>query len=345
MLTFKKRLNRLFIFTFFLLFATQSLATVQQKLFAQVELFDKCEVFKNSICSTDIRRSDNLLVTSSSTGNVELWYFDQGRQSQLPHPEGVPTVTFSHDGKLVATGSYDNKVRVWRVATAELLNTFIGHEKMVTNVVFSPDDQYLASTSADDSVRLWHLHSKQNKTLKKHIGDVWGLAFSPDGSKLFTGGEDHNIEVWHTETGENLTTLSAHNGAVLSLAFSHDGNWLASGGDDYTVKLWNANTLEVINTFEDDAYSIYDLEFSPDDTMLASGGRDQGLFGEILQYHFNYKGSGDDVSVRIWSPNSGEVIQHLTGHFDDLDTVHFSATGEQLVTSGVDGRVILWQVK
>ena len=68
----------------------------------------------------------------------------------------VEAVVFSPDGKLIASGSNDNTVRLWDSSTEAALQTLKGHSGFVTAVMFSPDSKLVASTSWDTTIRLWN---------------------------------------------------------------------------------------------------------------------------------------------------------------------------------------------
>jgi WD40 repeat protein len=64
-------------------------------------------------------------------------------------------VTFSPDGRRLASASYDNTIKFWDSASGHLLRTLTGHSNIVTSVAFSPDGRTLASGSEDKTIKLW----------------------------------------------------------------------------------------------------------------------------------------------------------------------------------------------
>ena len=73
----------------------------------------------------------------------------------------VSSVSFSPDGQTLASGSWDNTVRLWGRAADRPSLVLQGHEQFVTSVAFSPDGHTLASGSWDKKVRLWQAGSGQ----------------------------------------------------------------------------------------------------------------------------------------------------------------------------------------
>ncbi len=178
---------------------------------------------------------------------VKLWS-RSGRflKTLKGHTGGIYGVSFSPDGKIIATSSKDNTVKLWS-REGQLLKTLEGHTGWVWNVTFSPDGQLMASASEDHTVILWHRDGtlfKQFKTLKDHTARVSDVTFSPDGKLIATGSADATIKFWNLD-GLLLATLEEHKDRVMSVSFSPDGTTLASTSVDGAVKLWNLKNFKL----------------------------------------------------------------------------------------------------
>ena len=156
-------------------------------------------------------------------------------------------MSYSPDGQTLASGSRDETVRLWEVASGQEKATLQGHTNWVTSVSFSPDGQTLASGSRDETVRLWEVASGQEKaTLEGHTKWVTSVSFSPDGQTLASGSWDNTVRLWDVASGQTRATLEGHTGGgghfgVFFAGWSDPGQrWFGRNGA--VVGMWPAGS-------------------------------------------------------------------------------------------------------
>ncbi len=106
------------------------------------------------------------------------------------HTGSVLSVAFSPDGQMLASGSLDDTIILWDVATGRPIGQpLTGHTYRVLSVAFSPDGQMLASGSLDGTIILWDVATGRpiGQFLTGHTYRVLSVAFSPDGQTLASG--------------------------------------------------------------------------------------------------------------------------------------------------------------
>jgi hypothetical protein len=196
------------------------------------------------------------------------------------HTAPVTGVAFSSDGARLASGSWDQTVKVWDARTGQELRTLRGHTDRVHCVAFSPDGARLASGSGDHTAKVWDARSGQELlALRGHTRGVGSVAFSPDGRRLASGSQDRTVKVWDAHSGQELLTLQGHTREVWSMAFSPDGTRLASASGvppgvvtdrPGEVKVWDARTGQELRTLRGHTNGVSSVAFSPDGARLVS---------------------------------------------------------------------------
>ena len=246
--------------------------------------------------------------------------------SSSPEPSAeVRSIAYSPNGKMLASGSGDNTVKLWDARSGDLLRTLAGHKWIVHSVAFAPDGNTLASGSGDRTIKIWDVRSGELlRTLEGYKGYVSSVAFAPEG-KTLASGSDNTVKLWDTRSGELLRTLEGHTDTVLSVAFAPDGKTLASGSTDNAIKLWDARSGEVLRTLEGHTSSVWSVAFAPDGSTLAS--------------------SSDDNTIKLWDAHSGELLRTLEGHTSLVYSVTFASDGSTLASGSSDNAIKLWDAR
>jgi WD40 repeat protein len=220
------------------------------------------------------------------SGEVRRWSASDGKLlNTIPaHKDAIYALALSPDGKVLATGSYDQKIKLWDAATGHELKTLSGHNGCIYGLAFRPDGKILASASADRTVKLWDVASGQRRdTLSQSLKEVYAVAFRPDGKHLYAGGADNRIRIWQISenaaetTNPILDSKFAHEGAILRIIVSEDGKMLVSCADDQTIKLWEEPAMKQLRVFEKQADWPSAAAFVGPDQILV--GRMDGSLG------------------------------------------------------------------
>jgi WD40 repeat protein len=241
---------------------------------------------------------------------------------QLGHSQGVFSLAFTPDGNTLASGSADNTVKFWDVASRREIRT-LGPGLPAISMAFSPDGRVLALGLLDQKIKLVDAPSGgELRTLPGHAGPIGSVAFSPDGRVLASASDDKTIKLWDVAKGAEIVTLGGFSHPVVSVVFSPDGRLLAANSADHVIRLWDLTSGRELRSLK--VNSVGAIAFSPDGRTLAAGS---------IQH-----------TVKIWDVATGRELRAMPGHGDFVALVAFSPDGRILASSSYDKTVKLWDV-
>ncbi|MGW2324688.1 WD40 repeat domain-containing serine/threonine protein kinase [Streptomyces sp. NPDC001700] len=253
-------------------------------------------------------------------------------------------MAFSPDGKTLATGSYEGKVRLWDVASRKVKATFtqrdgVGNEGFeIRDVALSRGGKVLAAANSTGWVTLWDV--AEHRQIRFLYGSGESVAFSPDGKLFATGDESKAVDLWDTNgRGDESLAFFDPGTRVKDVAFSPDGRTLVSAGDDsdsnltpkHAALLWDVAGRDPEPHGQGDPRATFStpqgvlsVAFSPDGKTLATG-----------------SSVGD---VRLWDVATGRRTAILSDYYQGtVEHLAFSPDGKTLATPAKNG-VLLWNV-
>eukprot|EP00947_MAST-08B_sp_MAST-8B-sp1_P000499 g499.t1 len=293
----------------------------------------------------------------------KIWDTESGACVKTLEGHSQQVTSVAWNGKLLASGSWDNTIKIWDAESGECVKTLEGHSSGMTSVAWN--GKLLASGSSDKTIKIWDTESgacvktlgdadevepycdeygylderkyrleggkiwdaesgECVKTLEGHSESVHSVAWN--GKLLASGSRDKTIKIWDTESGACVKTLEGHSGWVESVVWH--GKLLASGSRDKTIKIWDTESGACFKTLEGHSSGMTSVAWNG--KLLASGSA-------------SYDGESYDGEIKIWDTESGACVKTLEGHSDWVRSVAWN--GKLLASGSVDGEIKIWDTE
>lgn len=240
------------------------------------------------------------------------------------HTQSIYSLTYSPDGKNLATASRDQTVKIWNVTNGVLLQTLPGQGQCLS---FSPDSAWLAGIGEQGQAWLWNNQAGTKVTRLGQPGTQERAAtctvFLPD-STLAVGLSTGLVQIWQPRDGTLARTLGENHPYLYHLAVSPDGKYLALQSADQN----SVDSVQVVQLSDGTIRQISSgkcssclVRFSPDSRLLI-GSQDQ------------------DILLRQVA--DGKALSPLKGHTAQILAVAISPDGTLLASTSSDGTIRLW---
>ncbi|KAL3479406.1 WD40-repeat-containing domain protein [Aspergillus californicus] len=287
-------------------------------------------------CSNVMAWSDgDVLATAKFASSVvQLWNKASIDPPSTPYKtldmtnNNISSLSFSTDGKLLATGTFFTPVYLWDTATWMVKHTLNEHSHSILQVKFSVNGQLLASTSDDGTLRLWNL---DEDFLGEHFGhhqqSVSCVKFSPGGDMIASSAQDSTLRIFDAATEKTLCVVEGSLvGGFNGLSFSSDSSLVAVTSDDGIIRILNTGDWSLGTLLKEGAPCLA-VSFSPDDRSLAATYRETS-------------------HVVIWNLDTWTVIRTLNlpraiEWYPEPGAIEYSPNGE-ILACGIGEKIVLW---
>jgi ribosome assembly protein 4 len=284
------------------------------------------------------------------------------------HSEAVLVVSFSPDGRVLATGGGDKEIRMWDVLTMTPTDVLQGHSGWVQVLSWSPDSKYLVSGSKDGILLSWTHDGEyagfKSKKIKAHSSYVTHVAWEPfhcssTDDRFVSSSKDGTLKVWRVKGGLQFV-LSGHQSCVTCAKWGGAGQ-IYSSSQDRTIMVWDASTGASIFALKGHAHWVNFLALSTD-LVLRTGRFDheERTFTDLAdakayaakRYCTVVARGGDterlvscsdDNTMFLWTPHKTcAPVARMTGHQGAIFHIQFSPDGTLIASCSADKSVRLW---
>jgi WD40 repeat protein len=277
-----------------------------------------------------------LLAIAVGDGQLRLYSFPKDGQSAFDQPRLVidahawstESVSFSPDGKVLASSGRDCTAKLWDVAAGNCLHVLKHPNDVIKSVAFAHQLPLVATGSYDGSIWIWNVDTGELlRELNNNLGGCRAVAFAPDDQTLASCHDSGSVRIWDVASGESLVTHLGHRSRVWGLGYAPDGKTMASVDHEGHVLLWDSAP-------------------PPDVRRVVSKGN-----GGILDYRF-LAATGTFAATRVGADAvhivdsaTGETRKALTRPGRTATRLGCSADGTMLAVNYDDGAVWVWDVE
>jgi periodic tryptophan protein 2 len=252
---------------------------------------------------------------------VSRHYFMQNNAS-------VKCAAYHPPSNLLVAGFSNGVFGLYEMPDFNMIHTLSISQNDIDFVTINRTGEWLAFGAAKlGQLLVWEWQS-ESYILKQqgHFDSMNALAYSPDGRRIVTTADDGKIKVWDVDSGFCIVTFTEHTSGVTACEFARKGNILFTSSLDGSVRAWDLIRYRNFRTFT-----------AP--TRLSFSCMAVDPSGEVVA-----AGSLDSFDIHIWSVQTGQLLDQLSGHEGPVAALAFTPDGGVLISGSWDRTARIWSI-
>jgi periodic tryptophan protein 2 len=240
----------------------------------------------------------------------------------------VTCANFHPESKLLVTGFSHGIFFIHELPDFSQIQNLSISQNDIDYVAINKTGEWLAfGASKLGQLLVWEWQS-ESYVLKQqgHFDSMNTIAYSPEGQRIVTAADDGKIKVWDVNSGFCVVTFTEHLSGVTACEFAKRGNVLFTASLDGSVRAWDLIRYRNFRTFT-----------APSKLSFSSLAVDPS--GEVV-----CAGSIDSFDIHIWSVQTGQLLDTLSGHEGPVSSLAFSPDAGTLVSGSWDKTVRVWNI-
>ncbi|KAG0671696.1 U3 snoRNP protein [Maudiozyma exigua] len=240
----------------------------------------------------------------------------------------VKCVTFHAKSNLLVVGFSNGEFRIYELPSFTLIQQLSMGQNPVNTVTINESGEWLAFGSSKLGQLLVYEWQSESYILKQqgHFDATNSLTYSPDGSRVVTAADDGKIKVWDVASGFCLATFEEHTSSVTQVQFTKKGQVLFSSSIDGTIRAWDLIRYRNFRVFTAaERISFNSLAVDPSGEVVCAG-------------------SLDSFDIHVWSVQTGQLLDTLSGHEGPISALSFSQENGVLASASWDKTIRIWSI-
>ena len=272
---------------------------------------------------------DGTKVVSGGSSGIQVWDLAIAKELFIPsfctHATSVNEIVITPDGNHLISGSQDDTIKIWNIATSPNLFTFSDNTQSVTKLVVTPDGSKIIFVDCwgDKQIKMMNFSRKQkSEKIIMHFFKMMRIKLK---------------RLWNLATRQEISTLTSYNNSY-TFAITPDGTKIITGGWSGEINVWNLAEEQKLYGFSTEKDIVETLLVTPDGTKMISISKDR-----------IYKGKELDVTyqsfIEMWNLETGKKICTLSSHNGSTDSIVVTPDGTKVIYTIDDKTLEIWDLR